>query len=242
MKAIILAAGKGNRLRPHTDHVPKPLLTLKENGDETLLGYILNHLPSYIDEVIIITKHLGHMIDDFVKDHAAAISASNPNIKSIITVEQTGPKGTMGALQSVRHLLVGTFGEPYSKFLVLNGDDVHNLEDLESFNKYPRGFGVQKKIMPGYLSTQIGEDGIITKLQAQTAEETMHGCLIATGVYLIDEKVFEFEPVILNDGEIGLPQTLIANMSNYPMHAIIESGWLSVNSLDDLDTLRQKFS
>lgn len=234
MKAIILAAGKGNRLKPYTDTIPKPLLSLRNTTDDrdTLLTDILTKLPSYIDEVIIVVKYLEETIRDFILKQDTYIKNKNPRIQNILCITQTEAKGTMGALLSVKDCI-----EKDERFLVLNGDDIHTTEELEKFNTVPRAFGVHTKVMPGYKSIQVNAEGIVTELRKQTEEELQKGCLIATGVYLLDEKFFSFEPVVLVDGEIGLPQTLIAHLDTYPSYAVEEKGWVSVNTVEDLEKL-----
>jgi NDP-sugar pyrophosphorylase family protein len=234
MKAIILAAGKGNRLKPYTDTIPKPLLSLRNTSDDrdTLLTDILTTLPSYIDEVIIVIKYLEETIREYILKHDTYIKKKNPNITQITCITQTEQKGTMGALLTIKDFI-----EKDERFLVLGGDDIHSKEELEICNTFPRAFGVHKKVMIGYKSIQVNEQGIVTELRNQTAEESIHGCLIATGVYLLDGHIFDFEPVILLDGEIGLPQTLIAHTDTYPTYAVEEKSWISVNTVEDLHKL-----
>ncbi|MEN8169840.1 MAG: N-acetylmuramate alpha-1-phosphate uridylyltransferase MurU [Pseudomonadota bacterium] len=61
MKAMILAAGRGERMRPLTDHTPKPLLSV---GNKRLIEYHLEALASAgFDEVVINHAHLGEQIE-----------------------------------------------------------------------------------------------------------------------------------------------------------------------------------
>ena len=66
MKAMLLAAGRGERLRPLTDRVPKPLLNV---GGETLIGRHLHRLATAgCRDVVINVHHLAHMIREALGD------------------------------------------------------------------------------------------------------------------------------------------------------------------------------
>ena len=66
MKAMILSAGRGNRLRPLTDKIPKPLVRV---GQHTLIEHHLYKLAAAdFESVIINTAHLGDKIQDFLGD------------------------------------------------------------------------------------------------------------------------------------------------------------------------------
>ena len=66
MKAMILAAGRGERMRPLTDTCPKPLLTVR--GRPLIVWHILNLVRAGITEIVINHAHLGSMIEDALGD------------------------------------------------------------------------------------------------------------------------------------------------------------------------------
>jgi NDP-sugar pyrophosphorylase family protein len=138
----------------------------------------LTKLPSYIDEVCIIVKHLEDNIREYVEKHMGYFLKQNPCIKSIVCISQTGEKGTMGALLTLKHMI-----KPDERFLVLNGDDIHSKDELGVFATHKCSFGIHKKIMPGYKSVQVNSEGKVFELRTQTEDEKMNGCYIATAVY-----------------------------------------------------------
>jgi len=91
--AVLLAAGRGNRLRPHTDTVPKPLLI--HRGRPTL-DYILNSLnEAGIDRIILVTHHLAEQLDAYAKRWSAS------GRQSVHCVRQQHLFGTADALECV---------------------------------------------------------------------------------------------------------------------------------------------
>lgn len=66
MKAMLLAAGRGERMRPLTDTCPKPLL--KVRGRPLIVWHILNLVKAGITEIVINHAHLGHMIEEQLGD------------------------------------------------------------------------------------------------------------------------------------------------------------------------------
>jgi N-acetyl-alpha-D-muramate 1-phosphate uridylyltransferase len=107
MKAMILAAGLGQRMRPLTDHLPKPLLTA--NG-KTLLDYHLEKIQQAgVHEVIINLAYLGEKIREHLQQHPY------PQLK-IIFSQEPEPLETGGALLHAATLL----GD--EDFLLVNGD------------------------------------------------------------------------------------------------------------------------
>jgi len=66
MKALIFAAGRGERMRPLTDTCPKPLLQVR--GRPLIVWHILNLVKAGISEIVINHAHLGHMIEEALGD------------------------------------------------------------------------------------------------------------------------------------------------------------------------------
>ena len=107
MKAMILAAGRGERMRPLTDYIPKPLLEVA--GKPLIIWHLEKLAKANFEEVIINHAHLGGMIEAYVGD------GSRWNLK--VTYSREGsPLETAGGIKKALPLI----GD--QPFLVVNAD------------------------------------------------------------------------------------------------------------------------
>lgn len=119
MQVVILAGGRGTRLVPMTDQIPKPMVPIL---DRPFLQYELHllKLQGYCD-ILILTGYLGEVIEKYFKDGAAL------GLRIAYSHEET-PLGTGGALKLAENKISGDF-------ILMNGDtlfpfDLHALIDL----------------------------------------------------------------------------------------------------------------
>ena len=108
MKAMILAAGRGERMRPLTDHTPKPLLPV---AGKTIIEYTINQLIlAGFSDIIINHAHLGQQIEDHL--------GNGQQYGANIQYSPEGEQGleTAGGIINALHLL----GDEV--FMVVNGD------------------------------------------------------------------------------------------------------------------------
>ncbi|MDR3213160.1 MAG: nucleotidyltransferase family protein [Azoarcus sp.] len=108
MKAMILAAGRGERMRPLTDHCPKPLLAV--GGKPLIVRHIERLAAIGVTDLVINHAHLGHMLEAALGDgHAFGV-----NIRW--SPEPPGALETAGGIRQAMQFL----GD--APFLVINGD------------------------------------------------------------------------------------------------------------------------
>ncbi len=112
MKAIILAGGRGKRLKPVTDYVPKPLIPL---DNIPIIEWQIRYLKKFrVNTIIICTGYKTELIENYLK------IKNNFGIKIIFSKEKI-PLGTAGAIkQAARHI-------NEKSFFVLNGDIITNI-------------------------------------------------------------------------------------------------------------------
>ncbi|NEX61404.1 N-acetylmuramate alpha-1-phosphate uridylyltransferase MurU [Noviherbaspirillum galbum] len=96
MKAMIFAAGRGERMRPLTDTCPKPLLTVR--GRPLIVWHILNLVRAGITDIVINHAHLGHLIEQELGD------GSRFGATLRYSAEGTALE-TAGGVAKARHLL-----------------------------------------------------------------------------------------------------------------------------------------
>lgn len=225
MQAIIMAAGKGMRLRPFTNDKPKPLLEI--NG-RPLLAYTLLALPETITEVVIVIGYLGELIQKHFGEHFGQLNLSY--------IQQGEIPGTAGALWSVKQAIKS---EP---FLVLNGDDVYAKEDLEQCVKHQLALSVfpcQPTQLGSLDAVKINSDHHLIELYKPTETELQQGVLLVTGAYVLDKRIFNYQPALMPSGEYGLPHTIAVMAADYPVEVVKASFWLPVNSLEQLQIAEQ---
>ncbi|MFC5472633.1 N-acetylmuramate alpha-1-phosphate uridylyltransferase MurU [Paraherbaspirillum soli] len=133
MKAMILAAGRGERMRPLTDATPKPLL--KVRGRPLIVWHIVNLVRAGITEIVINHAHLGQLIEDAIGD------GSKFGATIAYSAEATALE-TAGGIANARHLLgdepfVAIAGDIYCPHF--DFEQVKNtLEDKDVWgNPYP---------------------------------------------------------------------------------------------------------
>lgn len=114
MKAMILAAGRGERMRPLTDHTPKPLLPV---GNEPLIGWHLRRLAAAgFSSIVINHAWLGQKIEDTLQDGTAY------GVHIRYSAEGAQGLETAGGIATALPLL----GD--SPFLVVNGDVLTDID------------------------------------------------------------------------------------------------------------------
>jgi len=222
MDVVILAAGKGNRLKPLTNKTPKTLIKI---GDKPIIEMILDSLPeNKIKNVFVVTKHLEDKINKYLQIKKTKYKFS------IETITQGEEKGTYGALLSSKKY-IGDW------FMVLNGDDIHSKKYISRFFNNQIIIGVSKKIS-NYFEVIFDKEKNFEKFERMSKKKNKY---IATGCYTLDKDFFKLTPEKTSEGEFGIPQTIEANLDKLKPKILIEKDWHQLNTLKDLEYLNKIF-
>ena len=189
MQCVILAAGKGTRLRPLTDTCPKPLVKV---GGKTLLDHIVGALPSSVDELIIVVGYLGDMIKEYCGEEFHG--------RKVTYVVQEEQNGTAKALWLCKELLHG-------RFLFLFADDIHGKGDLARATSYVRSILVASVEKPEKFGIVVRNPDGTLGLMIEKPENAPSNCA-STGAMVLDDHIFEFEPEKTVKGEYYLTEVI----------------------------------
>ena len=220
MKAVILAGGKGTRLRPYTTNFPKPLMPI---GERPILEIVIKRLKEFkIKDIIITTGHLGELIRAFFND-------GKKYGVNITYSKEDKPLGTAGPLNLIKEKLTGTF-------LVMNGDILSNI----NFNKLIKYHKQQKNIATIALSKRkvdidFGIVNISNKNDfVEWKEKPTIEYLVSTGIYIFAKESLKFLP---KDGFFNLPDFILKlNKENKKISGYLHDGyWLDIGRPDDYE-------
>jgi NDP-sugar pyrophosphorylase family protein len=212
MDAVILAAGLGTRLRPHTLHTPKPLLKVQ---DRPILDWILGALPPVVDRVVVVVHYLAEQVEAYCR--------AQPWFSRWTTVFQDKPQGTGDALRQCRQHIDS------ERLLVLNGDDLFGAADLNALAEKPAGVLVHPVDEPRKFGIAfLKPDGTLEKLVEKPPLDGQH--LANTGAYAFPRTVFDIEIQRSPRGEYEITDYVSQLASRQPFHVVKARFWMPIGT------------
>jgi NDP-sugar pyrophosphorylase family protein len=214
MDAIILAAGLGTRLRPHTLTTPKPLLPVR---GRPILDWTLGALPPAVDRVLVVVHYLAVRFEAYLRGprHRA----------QWLAVPQGEPRGTGDALRRCRDHLRS------DRFLVLNGDDLYGARDLDALSRCPAGLLVHPVEEPRRFGIAfLKPDGTLDHLKEKP---DLSGRQLANiGAYLFPREVFETDITVSARGEYEITDYVSALAARRPVQVVEAAFWLPIGDIE----------
>lgn len=227
MHAVILAGGKGVRLRPYTTSLPKPLVPI---GDRySILEIVLTQLGDQgFTDVTLMIGHLGHLIKSFVGD------GTRWGLR-VEYVDEDRPLGTMGPVLRVLDRLP-------DHVLVMNGDILTDM----NYAKLLRDHMITHR--PLTISTyqrEVNIDFGVLEVESEEVvafrEKPTHHYRVSMGVYAVSTDAlrhyragehFGFDDLVLDLLDRGTPPAC------FPFRGY----WLDIGRPDDYDRANEEFS
>jgi NDP-mannose synthase len=215
-RAIILVGGKGNRLKPYTIVLPKPLMPI---GDYPILEVVIRQLSKNgFDRITLAVNHQAEIIKAFFGD------GSRWNVSIDYSLEDK-PLSTMGPLKLIHDLP--------ENFLVMNGDVLTNLNFSAFFDQHVlenniftiSGYNRQEKIDYGVLETE-------NKKLVGFKEKPLYTFTVSMGIYMVNKEVLNIIPA---DTPYGFDHLMLDLLKlNRPATVVEFNGyWLDIGRPDD---------
>jgi mannose-1-phosphate guanylyltransferase len=198
MKAVILAGGKGTRVRPITETIPKPMIPIV---NRPLLEFLLDLLRQQgFDQIIISTAYLANEIENYFRDGSRFGVQLAYSFEGYYRNGQVVPEGlgAAGGLKKIQEHS-GFFDET---FAVLCGDAIIDLDfgrALE-FHRHRRSMAtlllrdVAREDVSKYGVVRTDPDGRILQFQEKPPADEAISTTINTGVYLFEPDVLDYVP------------------------------------------------
>jgi mannose-1-phosphate guanylyltransferase len=199
MKAMILAAGKGTRVRPITYTIPKPMIPILQ---KPVMEFLLELLRQHgFTEVMVNVSHLANEIESYFRDgqrfgvEIAYSFEGRINENGELVGEALGSAGGMRKIQDFSPFFDDTF-------IVLCGDALIDL-DLTAAVKWHREKGaiatvvmreVPREDVSSYGVIVTDEDGKIQAFQEKPSVKEALSTCINTGIYIFEPEIFNFIP------------------------------------------------
>ena len=219
MKAIILAGGKGTRLRPFTYMIPKPLMPI---GELPIIEIILRQLKNNgFNDIIISTGYKANLIKMFLNGVDAKY---NINIKYS---HEDEPLGTIGPLSLIKYELDGDF-------LLMNGDTLSTMNYKKLMKCHKKSGNI---VTIALHKRDIYIDFGIVKLDGANIidyiEKPTNTYFVSTGVYIFEPEVLKYVPNEKLDFP-DLVKILIENDEKVGGY-IFEDYWVDIGRREDYE-------
>lgn len=225
LPVVVMAGGKGTRLAPYTNVLPKPLVPI---GDKPITQHIMERFADWgCDSFFLMLNHKANLVRAFFDDLDAPYS--------ITSVVEPEPLGTAGALSLLRGKLDQTF--------FLTNCDVLIDADYGDVLRYHRESGdditlvaSMKHFAIPYGVCEVGEGGQL----AGMTEKPSFDRLVATGMYVIEPHVLDDVPESTHYHMTDLVGAYLDKGRAVGVYPVSEGSWLDMGALDEMKVMLDK--
>ena len=244
MKAMILAAGKGTRVRPLTNEMPKPMIPIV---GKPVMEYLIEELARHgFNEIMINVSHLPEKIEGYFANGERFGVEIGYSFEGHIEEGdiQSEPLGSAGGLKRIQDF--GGFFD--DTFLVVCGDALIDLDLSKAVREHWKSGAVASICtsevsldrVSNYGVVVSDENGKITSFQEKPSQEEALSNRVNTGVYIFEPKVLDLIPSG-QQYDIGsdLFPKIVEKGLNF--HAInLPFNWIDIGQISDYWEANQK--
>ena len=224
MRAIILAGGKGSRLKPYTALIPKPMVPI--GGKTSIIEIIIKQLSKYgFNHITLAVNHLSHLIESYLG------SGKKYGIKIDYLLENK-ILGTVGPLTNINDLP--------ENFLVMNGDVLTNINYKSLLNLHKRKKNLitlatfKRDTFIDFGTLETKKNKVIKFVEKPTLNFN-----VSMGVYCLNKKALKN----LKKNKFMNFDVFIKNNIKKKIYAYNHKGfWLDIGRVDDYEYANQNFS
>lgn len=216
LDAVLMAGGKGERLRPLTEHTPKPLLPV---GDKAIIDYNIDNLTYYGIKNISVTVN-------YLKEQLEEHFTTEQNGIKVQCVREPRFLGTIGSLRFVEKFENDTI-------LVMNSDLFTNI-DLEDFylQFIETGADMSAAAIPYSISVPYGIFNVNEDKITGLSEKPTYNYYANAGIYLIKKEMLDLIPEDTFFNATDLIELLISQnkkVVRFPIHGY----WIDIGNKDE---------
>ncbi|MGF1868989.1 sugar phosphate nucleotidyltransferase [Photobacterium indicum] len=238
MKGMILAAGKGTRVKPITHTIPKPMIPIL--GKPVMESMIQLFASHGIDKIVVNTSHLAEVIENYFSDgHHFNVQLSysyEGEMKDGKFISKA--LGSAGGMRKIQDFS-GFFDET---FVVVCGDAWIDLDLTEAIRRHKELGGIATIISKEVELSEVSKYGVvvtddygrITSFQEKPSAEEALSTQINSGIYIFEPAIFDFIPKE-EEFDIGsqlFPLLVEKNISFYATKMTFQ--WLDVGNISDI--------
>jgi|SRR5271165_1567995 len=225
MSAVILAGGKGTRLKPFTMTIPKPLLPL---GDVSILEIVIEQLVAAGISHIVLT--LGHMASLLM----ACIGTGDRWGIKIDSVIEREPLGTAGSLRAIGNL--------EENFIVMNADLLTTLDYEDMFDYHVRNQSIgtiglsKREVLIDYGVVRATPEGLLDDY----IEKPTIPYSVSMGINILSRRCLQFIPPA---GKFDMPDLMLAmHRAGHRVHCYeTDCYWKDIGRFEDYQQASEDF-
>jgi len=244
MKAMILAAGQGTRVRPLTKDLPKPMIPLL---GKPVMEYLIEHLASHgIREIMVNVAHLHHKIEQYFGNGNRWGVDMGYSYEGVYDHGEVSPKplGSAGGMRNIQDF--GGFFDQTT--LVICGDALIDLDIGAALFEHKTKnalvsiitLEVQPTEVSNYGIVETAEDGRIVSFQEKPKPHEARSNKASTGIYLFEPEALNLIPAdeVFDIGSQLFPMLVEKGLPFYAQTCFFN--WIDIGRISDYWSVLQR--